>query len=98
MGSLRMSLDAVPADVEPAEIEKVILDVAGVESVHHMHIWAMSTTQNAMTTHIVLSETLSFDEKMKLVHQIKHELLHNNIHHATIELESAAMPCGEKGC
>ncbi len=98
MGSLRMSLDAVPADVEPAEIEKVILNMAGVESVHHMHIWAMSTTQNAMTTHLVLSETLSFDEKMKLVHEIKHELLHNNIHHATIELESAAMPCGEEGC
>ncbi len=98
MGSLRMSLDAVPADVEPAEIEKVILKVVGVESVHHMHIWAMSTTQNAMTTHMVLSETLSFDEKMKLVHHIKHELMHNNIHHATIELESAAMPCGEEGC
>ena len=98
MGSLRMSLDAVPADVEPAEIEKVILNVKGVESVHHMHIWAMSTTQNAMTTHLVLSETLSFDEKMKLVHDIKHELLHNNIHHATIELESAAMPCGEEEC
>lgn len=98
MGSLRMSLDAVPADVEPAEIEKVILNVKGVESVHHMHIWAMSTTQNAMTTHLVLSETLSFDEKMKLVHDIKHELLHNNIHHVTIELESAAMPCGEEEC
>jgi len=91
--SLRLSLDAVPGNVQPDEIEKIILGTAGVERIHHMHIWAMSTTQNALTTHIMLSEQLSFDEKMKVVHEVKHRLLHNNIHHATIELESAALPC-----
>jgi len=96
--SLRLSLDAVPADVEMDAIEKVILKINGVESIHHMHIWAMSTTENALTTHLVLNDKLSFDEKMQLVHKIKHELLHNNIHHATIELESADMPCEDADC
>lgn len=91
--SLRMSLDAVPANVEVANIEQVILNVKGVESMHHMHIWSMSTTENALTAHLLLEDKLSFDEKMKVVHKVKHELLHNNIQHATIELESAILPC-----
>ncbi len=93
--SLRMSLDAVPANVEVANIEQVILNVKGVESMHHMHIWSMSTTENALTAHLLLEDKLSFDEKMKVVHKVKHELLHNNIQHATIELESAILPCDD---
>jgi cobalt-zinc-cadmium efflux system protein len=93
--SLRMSLDAVPANVEVASIEQVILKVKGVESMHHMHIWSMSTTENALTAHLLLDDKLSFDEKMKVVHKVKHELLHNNIQHATIELESAILPCDD---
>ena len=77
---------------------EVIKKVKGVENIHHMHIWAMSTTENALTTHLVLSDKLSFDEKMKVVHHIKHELLHKNIQHATIELESATVPCKDEEC
>ena len=91
-------MDAVPSDVEVDDIEKLVQKINGVESMHHMHIWAMSTTENALTAHLVLNEKLSFDEKMKLVHKIKHELLHNNIHHATLELESADIPCEDEEC
>ena len=97
-GSLRLSLDAVPMSIDVHEIERVITQNQGVESIHHMHIWAMSTTENALTTHVVLHESLSFEEKMKVVQKIKHELQHNNIHHATIELESAGMPCADDEC
>lgn len=97
-GSLRLALDAVPADLTTQKIEQLVLGIAGVTQVHHTHIWAMSTTENALTTHVVLDDRLAFDEKMKLIHHIKHELLHNNIHHATIELESAALPCEDEDC
>lgn len=96
--SLRLSLDAVPLNVDAEHIQGTIQQVAGVESVHHMHIWAMSTTENALTAHLVLSDKLNFDDKMKLVQHIKHELLHNSIHHATIELESAQLPCKDDDC
>jgi len=96
--SFRLSVDAVPQSVNVDKITAAITKFKGVENMHHMHIWAMSTTQNALTTHLVLSESLSFDEKMKLVQRIKHELLHNNIHHATIELESPGMPCEDENC
>ena len=97
-GSLRLSLDAVPASINITSIENTVLQIDGVVSIHHMHVWAMSTTENALTSHLVLSESLSFDEKMKLVHKIKHELQHMNIHHATLELESAAVPCHDEDC
>ncbi len=97
-GSLKLSLDAVPGTIKKDVIETEVLKMKGVESIHHMHIWAMSTTENALTTHLVLDDGLNFDEKMKAVHNIKHKLLHLNIHHATIELESAAMPCHEEVC
>ncbi len=96
--SLRMSMDAVPENVTIENIEGLIKKVNGVEDIHHMHVWAMSTTENALTAHLVLKDTLAFEEKMKVVHHIKHELLHNNIHHATIELESAATPCLDVDC
>lgn len=96
--SLRMSLDAVPENIQLDKITEVIQQFSGVESVHHLHIWAMSTTQNALTAHLVLDNKLDFDAKLKLVQQVKHELLHRNIHHATIELESADIPCADEEC
>lgn len=96
--SLRLSLDAVPENVDMDEITAVIKKVAGVEDIHHMHIWAMSTTENALTTHLVLNATLSFDEKMRVVQRIKDDLSHHHIQHATIELESSTMPCLDADC
>jgi cobalt-zinc-cadmium efflux system protein len=96
--SLRMSLDAVPADIDMQEIITAIKKVNGVKDVHHTHIWAMSTTQNALTTHLILEEQLNFEDKMKLVHKIKHELQHHNIQHSTIELESVETPCEDENC
>ena len=96
--SLRLTLDAVPDTIDLPAIEKLITTTPGVEGMHHLHIWAMSTTQTALTTHLLLTDTLTFDQKMKIVHNIKHQLLHNNIHHATIELESAKLPCEEEEC
>jgi len=96
--SLRMALDAVPVNIAADEIKTLVLAFDGVEEMHHTHIWAMSTTQNALTTHLTLKDSLSFDAKMKLVHDIKHKLYHHHIHHATIELESPKMPCEDKDC
>ena len=96
--SFRLTMDAVPHGVDLNEIEKVILSVKGVESMHHLHVWAMSTTQNALTSHVVISDLLSFEEKMKVVHHVKHELEHHGITHATLELEAHNMPCHDEAC
>lgn len=84
--SFKMTIDAVPAGVELDEIKKIITGVPHVKQVHHVHVWSLSTTENALTAHVVIEEQLSFDEKLKVIDKIKDELFHHNIHHSTIEL------------
>jgi cobalt-zinc-cadmium efflux system protein len=90
--SLRLSLDAVPRDIDPNKVREIILKVKGVKDIHHIHIWAMSTTQNALTAHVVLDDLT--DPKTAKA-RIKHELEHLNIHHATLETESVKDACDE---
>jgi cobalt-zinc-cadmium efflux system protein len=85
--SFKMTIDAVPSGIELEAIKKVILNVAHVKNVGHVHVWPLSTTENALTAHVVVDDQLDFDEKLSIVEEIKHELEHHNIHHSTIELE-----------
>lgn len=96
--SFRLSVDAVPAGIDINEIKNVIESKPNVLEVHHIHIWALSTTENALTAHISLDDTLSFDEKVKLVKNLKHDLMHHNIHHSTIEIETESSGCVHKNC
>jgi cobalt-zinc-cadmium efflux system protein len=85
--SFKMTIDAVPSGMELEEIKKIILHVAHVKQVWHVHVWPLSTTENALTALVAIDEQLSFNEKLKVIAEIKHELLHHNIHHSTIELQ-----------
>ncbi|HEV8283595.1 MAG TPA: cation diffusion facilitator family transporter [Chitinophagaceae bacterium] len=88
--SFKMSIDAVPSGIELEKVKNIILSVRHVKKVEHVHVWPLSTTENALTAHVVLEDQLNFDEKLKIVEDIKHELEHHNIHHSTIELGKSA--------
>lgn len=90
--SLRLSLDGVPGEIDVAAIGRKMTDVPGVKAVHHIHVWAISTTENALTAHVVL-ESLSRMEEVK--HDLKDLLNHAGIPHATLEFESAAERCDD---
>ena len=96
--SFRLSVDAVPPDINIQEIKDIITSQENIVEVHHIHVWALSTTENALTAHVSLNEALSFDEKMKVVQNLKHELLHHQIHHSTIEIETELSDCQQKDC
>jgi cobalt-zinc-cadmium efflux system protein len=91
--SIRLSLDAVPENVDIKKIEKIISDMDGVENIHHIHVWALSTTMNALTAHVLLSNNFIMKEMDKLKTKIKHELKHLNIQHATLEFEQKMDEC-----
>ena len=93
--SLFLSLDAVPEGIDIQEAGKHIAQVPGVESFHHFHVWAMSTTENAATIHIVLKE-LSQMEEVK--HAVKEELREHGIHHSTVECETPGSHCEDTCC
>src|SRR5260221_1503478 len=85
--SFKMTIDAVPSGIVLKEVKDIILKVRDVKEVEHVHIWPLSTTENALTAHVTINENLSFDEKLNVIEDIRHELLHHNIHHSTIELK-----------
>jgi cobalt-zinc-cadmium efflux system protein len=94
--SFKMSVDGVPAGIELDDISRVILSVKHIVNVHHIHIWPLSTTENALTAHVICDDRLPFDEKLKVIQKLKHELMHHNIHHCTIELESETIHCSNQ--
>lgn len=83
--SIRLSLDGVPVGIDTENILKIISSVPGVKSVFHIHIWALSTTEVALTAHIV-TERLKDMENIK--NEIRHRLTDSGISHATLEFET----------
>lgn len=87
--SLKLSMDAVPTGIDVEKIKQWMESRKGVSRVHHIHIWAIGTTRNAMTAHLILEKGLSGQEVADLKQELKHELGHWNIQHATLETELA---------
>lgn len=96
--SLRLSLDAVPRNVDMDKVKAGLLKMPGVRGIHHIHIWALSTTVNALTAHIVIEETMSAADEQALKEKIKHQLEHQNIQHATLETERGDLACKTEEC
>lgn len=92
--SFRLSMDAVPKEISTEEISKKISNIKGITDVHHVHIWAISTTQNALTAHIVLDKNLPETSEQNVKSDLRHMLLHENIQHVTVETEKE----GDENC
>jgi cobalt-zinc-cadmium efflux system protein len=89
--ALNLALDAVPAGIDPSAVETYLASVSGVTEVHDLHIWAMSTTETALTAHLV-RPVAGWDDT--LLADIAHELEHRfAIQHATIQFETGALEC-----
>ena len=93
--SLRMSTDAVPEGIDPDDILNQIQAQKGVLNVHHLHIWPISTTETALTCHIVIPEASMLEE---VTDRVKHLLDELGIHHSTLELETKSSHCNEQSC
>jgi len=93
--SLNFSLDAVPESVDPIAVRTYFAALPEVTEVHHIHIWPLSTTEIALTAHLVKRDPLLDDA---LLARISEDLHHKfAIGHPTIQFESSAGVCEEKG-
>lgn len=93
--SLRMSIDAVPESIDIEEIGELIASQEGVKSYHHMHIWPISTTETALTVHVVVDDMTKSEA---VCGAIRHHLEEENITHATIEVETPGSSCSGGSC
>ena len=92
--SMRLALDGVPEGIETEEVMEAMQETAHVTDVHHLHIWAMSTTENALTAHVVIDDE---HEATAVRKALKEALREHGITHATIEIESGE-GCCDKEC
>ena len=93
--SLRLSLDGVPVGIDAQKIQQIIMEQPGVENCHHLHIWALSTTETALTAHIVIDNITQLEEVKQ---HIKEALEEAGIHHATLEFEDERTTCCKECC
>lgn len=96
--SLKLSLDGVPANVSVKDITARALSVKGVAGLHHVHIWALSSTENALTAHLVLKQEITLEQEHAIKEQFRHELTHHHIQHITLETERENEPCESSDC
>jgi cobalt-zinc-cadmium efflux system protein len=83
--AFNLALDAVPKDIDPQKVTDYLAGLPGVESVHDLHIWAMSTTETALTVHLVKPD--SKDDDM-LIEKASRELYEQfGIDHVTLQWE-----------
>ncbi len=83
--SVNLALDAVPEGITPAEVQTYLAQLPGVVAVHDLHIWGMSTTEVALTAHLVKPDIENEDVLLGKVTSELHDRF--GIEHATIQLE-----------
>lgn len=92
--SVKLSLNAVPAHIDEAAVRARLAALPGVAAVHDLHIWPMSTTEAALTAHLVIPGGHPGDGFLRsLAHDLEH---HHGIGHSTVQVETER-DCGE-GC
>jgi len=85
--AIGLALDAVPEGIDAAAVRAHLLSTPGVTGLHDLHIWGMSTTETALTCHLVMPDGHPGDAMLNgIVQQLHHRF---GIHHATIQIELA---------
>lgn len=85
--SVRMSLAAVPSGVQPSTVRAYLEQLPGVARLHDLHIWPMSTTETALTCHLVMPDGHPGDAfLMEIARELKHRF---SIGHPTIQIETS---------
>jgi len=95
--SIRMSLNAVPDGIDENKVRDHLAAQPGVTSVHDLHIWPMSTTETALTAHLVMPGSHPGDVFLEqLAHGLEHEF---GIHHITVQIANAQLAgcCSAEG-
>ena len=80
-----MSLAGVPSGIDVDVVEGELAQLPGVETVHDLHVWPLSTTENALTAHLVVPGSESTDELLRAARKMLHDRFH--IEHCTLQIE-----------
>ena len=91
--STRLSIDAVPDTIDMDCLEHALESSPGVVSIHHLHVWPLSTTETALTVHAVVADTHDIDA---IIERMKKAAKACGVSHSTIEAETSAARCHDE--
>ncbi|WP_058533279.1 cation diffusion facilitator family transporter [Legionella saoudiensis] len=93
VNSFRLIIDGVPENISWTAVSEFLLAKPGVDSFHDLHIWAMSTQENALSVHLYMPEIELNDQvRLEWTEQLRHEF---NIQHVTIQVEKTKSACND---
>ncbi|WP_133130848.1 cation diffusion facilitator family transporter [Legionella yabuuchiae] len=92
--SFRLMIDGVPRGISISKVRYYLEGLEGVQGVHDLHVWAMSTRENALSVHLWMPEaSLSDVRRERLAKTLLHDF---NIHHITIQVEQTQLHCEDR--
>ena len=83
--SALMTMAGVPKGIDADQVERALAKLPGVTGTHHLHIWSLSTTETALTVHLLVDQKCDRDRLLRHANAYVHELF--GISHSTIQVE-----------
>jgi len=94
--SFNLAVDAVPSGIDPRAVENYLASLPGVREVHDLHVWAMSTTEVALTAHLVKPDGKLDDALLeKAAAELRRRF---GVHHAVLQFEQGREACLQAAC
>ncbi|RXZ80319.1 cation transporter [Paenibacillaceae bacterium] len=87
---LHVLMEGTPTNVEMNDVIQTITNTTGIQGVHDLHVWSITSGLNALSCHVVVDDTMSIAESEKMLRKIEHDLEHKGIQHVTIQFETSA--------
>ncbi|GIN84370.1 cadmium, cobalt and zinc/H(+)-K(+) antiporter [Heyndrickxia sporothermodurans] len=86
--SVHVLMEGTPSNIELHEIITTIENIEGIKSIHDLHVWSITSGQNALSCHAVIDKNVSIQECQEILRKIEHQLEHKGIDHSVVQLES----------
>ncbi|WP_438347482.1 cation diffusion facilitator family transporter [Paenibacillus sp. FA6] len=88
--AIHVLMEGTPSNVDVSDVIQTIEQTKGIQGIHDLHIWTISSGLNALSCHAVVDDELTIAESESMLRKIEHDLEHKGITHVTIQLETAA--------
>ncbi|MCJ8167493.1 cation diffusion facilitator family transporter [Pontibacter sp. E15-1] len=95
--SMKILLQATPQHIDPKEVEKRLVEVPDVHSIHDLHIWTLDGSYNVLTLHAVVPPALQVEQTEALKKRMRSAMADLDIQHVTVELETTEEKCSHEG-
>ncbi|WP_085521540.1 cation diffusion facilitator family transporter [Tuberibacillus sp. Marseille-P3662] len=85
-------MEGTPENVDIDAIINCVQSISGISKIHDLHVWSITSGQNALSCHAVVNENLTIRDGQEILRDVEHQLQHQGIGHVTIQLEDGSHP------